>query len=127
MSEACDSKRIIGFSLTIFCVLSLLRQGEMSQVMSKPAFCICENKGADQLRGNCAADLCLRFRYMDSTIPLKFQALTFFCGCTSRFVSKTPKTGVLATQFNSVLRQGEMSPVMRKPVLTEFPTTRGTT
>ena len=29
--------------------------------MRKPAFCICENKAADQLRSNCAADqrLCI--------------------------------------------------------------------
>ena len=26
----------------------------LSRVMSKPAFCICENKGADQQRDNCA-------------------------------------------------------------------------
>ena len=48
--------------------------------MRKPAFCICENKGADQLRGNREADqrLCfhreadqrLCFHYIDSTIPL---------------------------------------------------------
>ena len=36
----------------------------------KPAFCICENKDADQLRRNCAADQRLCFRYTDSTIPL---------------------------------------------------------
>ena len=42
----------------------------LSSVKRKPAFCICENKGADQLRGNRAADQCLCFRYMDSTIPL---------------------------------------------------------
>ena len=36
----------------------------------KPAFCICENKDADQLRGNREADQRLCFRYMDSTIPL---------------------------------------------------------
>ena len=24
----------------------------MSRIMRKPVFCICENKGADQLRGN---------------------------------------------------------------------------
>ena len=34
---------------------------EMSRVMRKPAFCICENKGADQLHGNCADDQCLVF------------------------------------------------------------------
>ena len=38
--------------------------------MRKPAFCICENKGADQLRGNREADQRLCFRYIDSTIPL---------------------------------------------------------
>ena len=37
--------------------------------MRKPAFCICENKDADQLRGNREADQRLCFRYMDSTIP----------------------------------------------------------
>ena len=31
---------------------------------------ICENKGADQLRGNREADQRLCFRYTDSTIPL---------------------------------------------------------
>ena len=35
----------------------------------KPWFCICENKGADQLRGNREADQRLCFRYADSTIP----------------------------------------------------------
>ena len=44
--------------------------------MRKPTFCICENKDADQLRGNreadqhCEADQRLCFRYIDSTIPL---------------------------------------------------------
>ena len=42
----------------------------MSLVMRKPTFCICEYKDADQLRSNCAADLRLCFRYTDSTIPL---------------------------------------------------------
>ena len=43
---------------------------KMSRVMRKPAFCICENKDADQLRGNRKADQHLCFRYMDTTIPL---------------------------------------------------------
>ena len=38
--------------------------------MRKPAFCICENKDADQLRGNREADQRLCFCYTDSTIPL---------------------------------------------------------
>ena len=44
--------------------------------MRKPAFCICKNKDADQLRGNREADQCLCFRYMDTTISLlsKFKA-----------------------------------------------------
>ena len=44
--------------------------------MRKQTFCICENKDADQLRGNREADQRLCFRYMDSAIPLlsKFQA-----------------------------------------------------
>ena len=52
----------------------------MSRDVRKPDFCICENKDADQLRGNREADqrLCLFyreadqrlcFRYTDSTIP----------------------------------------------------------
>ena len=42
----------------------------MSYVVKKPAFYILfENKGADQLCGNCLDDQCL-FRYIDSTIPL---------------------------------------------------------
>ena len=42
----------------------------MSRIMGKPTICICENKGADQLRGNREADQRLCFRYSDSTIPL---------------------------------------------------------
>ena len=49
--------------ITVFCLY-------MSLVMRKPAFCICENKDADQLRGNREADQRLCFRYTDSTIFL---------------------------------------------------------
>ena len=52
--------------------------------MRKPAFCICENKGADQLLGYHIADQGLCFRYIDGVIiknslyiyflNLKFQA-----------------------------------------------------
>ena len=45
-------------------------QYQLSLVMRKPAFCICENKEAAQLRGNREADQHLCFRYTDSTIPL---------------------------------------------------------
>ena len=60
--------------------------------MRKQAFCICENKDADQLRGNREADQRLCFRYTDSRIPLlpKFRnskALAIFYNCTARLVS----------------------------------------
>ena len=42
----------------------------MSRIVRKPDFCLCENKGADQLRGNREADQRLCFRYTDSTFPL---------------------------------------------------------
>ena len=41
----------------------------VSRVVRKPAFCICENKVADQLRG-------IRI----------FKPLAILCGCTARFV-----------------------------------------
>ena len=53
--------------------------------MGKPTICIGENKGADQLRGNCEADQRLCFRYTDST---NFMFLAVFCYCTGRFVSE---------------------------------------
>ena len=42
----------------------------MSLVMRNTAFCICENKDADQLRGSLEADQRLCSRYKDSTNPL---------------------------------------------------------
>ena len=45
--------------------------------MRKLTFCICENKGADQLRGNLEADQCLCFRYIVQSLNFlnpKFQA-----------------------------------------------------
>ena len=43
---------------------------DLSRVMRKQTFCICENKDADQLRGDREADQRFCFRYIDSTIPL---------------------------------------------------------
>ena len=59
--------------------------------MRNPAFCICKNKGADQLCGNPADQLCgnraadqrLCFRNIDSTIPLLLKS-KIFCGCTAQ-------------------------------------------
>ena len=79
----------------------------MSLVVRKPALCICENKDADQLRGNREADQRLCFRYTDSTIPLLFKseisslwppsvaAQAGMCGTWS----ETPKTGFLRTRL----------------------------
>ena len=44
----------------------------LSRIMRKPDFGICENKGAEQLRDNHAADQHLCFHYMYSRIPLLF-------------------------------------------------------
>ena len=80
---------------------------KMSLVIRKPAFSICENKDADQLRGNREADQRLCFRYTDSTIPLlpksKISSLypssvvvqPGLCGTWS----ETPKTGFLRTRL----------------------------
>ena len=64
--------------------------------MRKPAFCICENKDADQLRGNREADQRLCFRYTDSTIPLLPKSE--ISSCTARFVSDL--VGNLKDQFS---------------------------
>ena len=53
-----------------FIIMLQLNQQYMSRIVRKPDFCLCENKGADQLRGNREADQRLCFRYTDSTFPL---------------------------------------------------------
>ena len=55
--------------------------------MRKPAFCKCENKVADQLRGNREADQCLCFHYPPPSLIEKSQPLAIFYGCTARLVS----------------------------------------
>ena len=42
--------------------VSIYHDLHMSHVIRKPAFCICQNKGTDQLCGNRPADQCLCFR-----------------------------------------------------------------
>ena len=55
--------------------------------MRKLAFCICENKDADQIRGKCKADQRLCFPYTESTIPLlPVEPLAILYGCTAWFV-----------------------------------------
>ena len=89
----------------------LANQSQMSRVVRKPAFCICENKDADQLRGNREADQRLCFRYTDSTIPLlpksgisslQLSSVTVQPGLC-RTWSETPKTGFLRTRLKFYL------------------------
>ena len=74
-------------------VIKIKHNYNLSRVVRKPAFCICENKNADQLRGNREADQRLCFRHTDSSIPLlskfdirHFKPLAIFYGCTAWFV-----------------------------------------
>ena len=74
--------------------------------MRKPDFCICENKDADQLRGNREADQRFRFRYTDSTIPLlpKYEITSILPSSVvvqPDLCRKPPKTGFLTTRLNS--------------------------
>ena len=75
--------------------------------MRNPAFCICKNKGADQLRGNREADQRICFRHMDITIPLLSKSGISSFEPSSVAVqsglcpnwSETPKTGFLTTRL----------------------------
>ena len=85
----------------------LLHYLHLSRVVRKPAFCICENKDADQLRGNREADQRLCFRYTDSTIPVLPQSEISSLLTSSRAVqpglcgtwSETPKIGFLTMRL----------------------------
>ena len=75
--------------------------------MRKLAFCICENKDADQLRGNREADQRLCFLYTDNTIPLLSKSEILGLKPSSVAVqpgfsltwSETPNTGFLTTRL----------------------------
>ena len=79
----------------------------MSRIVRKPDFCLGENKGADQLRGNREADQRLCFRYTDSTISLLLKSEISSFQLFSELVqaglcqtwSETPKTGFLASRL----------------------------
>ena len=58
------------FGKEMLSLLTVYSLCNMSRLVRKPAFCICENKEAD----NCEADQRLCFRYIDSTIPLLFKS-----------------------------------------------------
>ena len=86
---------------------TILTLNNMSLVMRKPSFCMCENKDADQLRGNREADQRLCFRYTDSTIPLlpKYEISSLYPSSVAvqaglcRTWSETPETGFLTTRL----------------------------
>ena len=57
-------------SKSVYMYVLCNNKNNLSRIMRKPTFCICENKDADQLCGNRKADQRLCFRYIDSTVPL---------------------------------------------------------
>ena len=78
--------------------------------MRKHAFCIYENKGADQLQGNRAADQHICFSYVDRTIPLlpkseistvKPSSVVAQPGLCRTWL-ETPKTGLLSLQLTYI-------------------------
>ena len=93
----------------------------MSLVMRKTAFCICENKDADQLRSNREGDQRLCFRYIVSKIPLlpkyKISSLYPSSVCLQPGLcptwSGTPKTNFLTTRlicacYKDIITRGPM-------------------
>ena len=79
--------------------------------MKNPAFCICENKDADQLCGDREADQSLCFRYTDRAVPLlsksEISSLKPSCvvvqpGSCGTW-SETSKTGFLTTRLKLFL------------------------
>ena len=86
--------------------------------MRKPAFCICENKEADQLHGNREADRRLCFHYMDSTIPLLSKASSHRVWLYNRVCvgpGRKPRRPVFS-QRGSYDEPFHMSCISRKPV-----------
>ena len=111
------------YVLLYVCILTEISQNEPHR--EKTGFCICENKDADELRGNREADQHLCFRYIDSTIhllsiyeisslyPSSVTAQPGFC----RTRSETPKTGFLTTRL--INKHVSNSEVNRHPSFTE--------
>ena len=92
------------------CILDV-EYRHLSRIMRKTDFCLCENKGADQLRSNCEADQRLCFRYTDSIISLLLKSeissfwpssVTVHAGLCQTW-SELPKTGFLASRLISII------------------------
>ena len=58
-----------------------IKYDNMSRIMRISAFCLCENKDADQLRDNLEGYNCSTFEISN------FKPLAHFCDYTARFVS----------------------------------------
>ena len=92
----------------------------MSRVTRKPDFCLCENKGADQLRSNCEADQRLCFGYTDSTLSLliKSEISSFYAASGTVHVGlcqtwlEIPKTGFLASRLKLYSNEDTPQPVL---------------
>ena len=105
------------FKFSFCCVCHFKDSNDLSRVVRKPDFCICENKDADQLR---EADQRLCFRYTDSTIPLlpTYEILSLYPPSVAvqtglcRTWSETPKTGFLRTRLILELSQRPILLVM---------------
>ena len=93
---------------------------DLSCVMRKPAICICENKDADQLRGNREADQHLCFLYTDSTILLLPKSEISSLSPSSVTVQpslcqtlpETPKPGFLRTRLIFILLINVQMPLL---------------
>ena len=108
---ACKKKDVhqLAFTTQLICpfLSTCENKAHMSCIVRKPDFCLCENKGADQLRGSREADQRLCFRYTDSTLPLLFKSEISSFQPTSVTVqpalcqtwSETPKIGFIASQL----------------------------
>ena len=65
------SHRMLQFKYAFACVLNHLAQVALYEPhYERTDFCICVNKGADQLRSNCGSDQRLYFHFIASMIPL---------------------------------------------------------
>ena len=87
-----QNEDIVG-NVKIFLIICITMLRYLGRLIRKPAICICEIKGADQLRSssNREADQRLCFRYTDSTISLLSKSIIIFSACTARFVGSVRK------------------------------------
>ena len=77
-------------------------QWHMSCFMRKQTICICENKDADQLRGNREADQSICFGYKDSTILLsKLKIFSLYSSVLAQLGLCRPLSETTCTGFST--------------------------